>query len=257
MRAPPRIRGSLRARTAFLVAGLLLFAAGIVALLESRLGLSPWDVLHQGIARHTPLTFGEANIAVSLVVVTVAWLLGARVGLGTLANTLLVGGFVQGLTSVPQVKHLAHDPLGARIGLLAGGLALMGAGSGLYLGADLGAGPRDSLMVVGAQRTRYRIGVVRATLELSALAAGAALGGTVGVGTLAFAITIGPMVELSFWLLERSSLTTKGSGDEPPARDQPVDVRGRGSGRVREAGRGAWVRLRLLVGPSLRKQPHQ
>src|SRR5207248_9281228 len=133
------------------------------------------------IARHTPLSFGEANITVSVLVLATAWLLGARVGVGTLANALLVGGFVQLLTSLPQIKHLAHDPLGVRIGLLAAGLALMGSGTGLYLGADLGAGPRDSLMVVGATRTRFRIGVVRAALELSALAAGAALGGTVGV----------------------------------------------------------------------------
>src|SRR5438105_6262119 len=109
MRTPPRIHGSLRTRLAVLVAGLFFFAAGIVALLESRLGLSPWDVLHQGIARHTPLSFGEANITVSVLVLATAWLLGARVGLGTLANALLVGGFVQLLTSLQQIKHLAHD----------------------------------------------------------------------------------------------------------------------------------------------------
>jgi uncharacterized protein len=98
---------------------------------------------------------------------------------------------------------------------------LMGIGTGLYLGANLGAGPRDSLMVVGAKRTRLRIGVVRATLELSALAAGFALGGTVGVGTIAFAIGIGPVVELSFGLLERSPLALdrrarKDSGEREP-----------------------------------------
>nr|MDQ2981803.1 hypothetical protein [Actinomycetota bacterium] len=82
---------------------------------------------------------------------------------------------------------------------------------GLYLGADLGAGPRDSLMVVGARRTPFRIGVVRAALELCALAVGFALGGTVGVGTVAFALGIGPVVELVFWLLERSSLAERPS----------------------------------------------
>src|SRR5437773_10659724 len=108
MRAPPRLRGGLGLRMAVLLSGLFLFATGIVALLESRLGLSPWDVLHQGIARHTPLSFGEANIAVSVAVLLTAWLLGARVGLGTLANALLVGGFVQLLTSLSAVTHLAH-----------------------------------------------------------------------------------------------------------------------------------------------------
>ncbi len=82
----------------------------------------------------------------------------------------------------------------------------MGAGSGFYLGADLGAGPRDSLMVVGARRTPFRIGVVRAVLELSALAVGAALGGTVGIGTVVVAFGLGPVVELSLALLARSPL---------------------------------------------------
>jgi uncharacterized membrane protein YczE len=207
MRAPPRIRGGLAARLAVLVGGLFLFALGIVAFLESKLGLSPWDVLHQGIAKHSPLSFGEANITVSVVVVTIACLLGARVGIGTLANAVLVGGFVVGLTSLGAVRHLAHDPLGVRIGLLVAGVALTGAGSGLYLAAALGAGPRDSLMVVGAERLKLRIAIVRVALELSALGIGIGLGGTFGVGTVAFALLIGPSIELSFWLLDRASLT--------------------------------------------------
>jgi uncharacterized protein len=209
MRRPPTLRGGLGLRFGLLVAGLFLFAAGIVALLESGLGLSPWDVLHQGIAGHTPLSFGEANIAVGIVVLAAAFLLGARVGIGTIANAILVGVFVQLLTRLGPVAALAHDTLGARVVLLFAGIALMGVGTGLYIGAGLGAGPRDSLMVVGSQRTRFRIGAVRATLELSALTVGLALGGTVGVGTLAFALGIGPTVELCFWMLERSPLTVR------------------------------------------------
>jgi uncharacterized membrane protein YczE len=212
MRAPPRLRGGYGTRLLVLLVGLSTFATGIVALFESRLGLSPWDVLHQGLARHTPLSFGEANIAVSVVVVAVAWLLGARIGLGTVASAVLVGVFVQLLTSVGSVAALGHEPLHVRGALLAAGLALMGVGTGLYLGADLGAGPRDSLMVVGAQRTALRIGLVRGVLEVSALITGAILGGTVGVGTLLFAFGIGPAVELSFWLLLHSPLA---SGDDP------------------------------------------
>ena len=195
------------ARLTVLVGGLFLFALGIVAFLESKLGLSPWDVLHQGIAKHSPLSFGEANIAVSVVVVTIAWLLGARVGVGTLANAVLVGGFVVGLTSIGTVQHLAHDPLGVRIGLLVAGVALTGAGSGLYLAAALGAGPRDSLMVVGSERLSLRIAIVRVGLELGALGIGIGLGGTFGAGTVAFALLIGPSIEVSFWLLERTRLT--------------------------------------------------
>jgi uncharacterized membrane protein YczE len=213
MRSPPRIRGSLGQRLAVLLVGLFLFALGIVAFLESKLGLSPWDTLHQGVARHTPLSFGEANIVVSVTVLAIAWLLGAAVGIGTLANALLVGGFVVGLTSMGAVQALAHDALGVRIGLLAAGVALTGVGSALYLGASLGAGPRDSLMVVGSKRTGVRIAVVRAGIELSALAVGIALGGTFGVGTVAFALLIGPSIEGSFWLLGRASLTLP----SPPA----------------------------------------
>jgi uncharacterized protein len=193
-------------RLCLLVAGLFLFAAGIVALLESGLGLSPWDVLHQGLARRTALSFGAANVAVSALVLAAAWVLGARIGVGTLANAILVGAFVDLLSAAEPVRALADAPLSTRIGLVVAGLGLMGAGTGLYLGADLGAGPRDSLMVVGARRTPLRIGVVRGTLELAALGGGVALGGTVGVGTVAFALGIGPSVELSFWLLGRSPL---------------------------------------------------
>jgi uncharacterized protein len=207
MRASPTIRGGLVTRLVVLTTGLFLFALGIVAFLESKLGLAPWDVLHQGIAKHSPLSFGEANIAVSVVVVTIAWLLGARVGLGTLANAVLVGAFIVALTSLGAVQHLAHEPLGVRIALLAAGVLLTGAGSGVYLAAALGAGPRDSLMVVGSRRLGRRISVVRAALELCALAIGIALGGTFGAGTVAFALLIGPSIEASFWALDRTRLT--------------------------------------------------
>jgi len=207
MRAPPRIRGGFVLRLGVLVSGLFLFALGIVAFLESKLGLAPWDVLHQGIANHMPLSFGEANIVVSVLVVTLAWLLGARVGIGTLANAVLVGGFIVALTSIGVVQNLSHESLGVRIGLLVAGVLLTGAGSGIYLAAALGAGPRDSLMVVGAYRLGRRIAVVRAALELCALVLGIALGGTFGAGTVAFAILIGPSIEASFWLLDRTRLT--------------------------------------------------
>ncbi|HMJ00781.1 MAG TPA: hypothetical protein VK488_13170 [Gaiellaceae bacterium] len=227
---PPRLRGGLATRLAVLIGGLLIFAAGIVCLLESGLGLSPWDVLHQGLANHTRLSFGEANIAVSVIVVIFAAGLGARIGVGTVANAILVGSFVQLLTSPDAITGLAQEPLVVRVGLLLAGLALMGVGTGLYLGADLGAGPRDSLMVVGARRTPFRIGVVRAGLEICALAFGFALGGTLGVGTVAFALSIGPAVELAFWLLEHSPLA------QPPSEtnDVPAGALHLGHGRYYE-----------------------
>ena len=198
LKTHPRVRGGYAVRASSLVFGLFLFALAVVLILESKLGLSPWDVLNQGIAKHTPLSFGMANVAVGIVILGVGWSLGGRPGVGTVANAVLVGTFIQGLTSIAAIEGLAHDGLPARIAMLVLGIALIGPGSAFYIGADLGAGPRDTLMLVGARRTRFRIGVVRATLELIALAAGIALGGTFGVGTVLFAFLVGPIVEASF-----------------------------------------------------------
>jgi uncharacterized membrane protein YczE len=201
------LRGGRVARAVWLVSGLFLCALGILCFLESRLGLSPWDVLHQGIARHTPLSFGAANEVVALLVLALAWLLGARVWIGTVANAILIGLFIILLQPLHAVQSLADWPLGPRVALLVAGLACFGIGTALYIGANLGAGPRDSLMLVGSRRTGIRIGAVRAMLEISVLLVGFLLGGTVGVGTLAFAALIGPAVELSFWLVTRIRLT--------------------------------------------------
>jgi uncharacterized protein len=204
MHVPPRVRGGLVVRSVALFVGLFLFAVGIVCQLESGLGLSPWDVLHQGIAEHTALSFGAANVVVGLIVLAVAWALGATIGFATVANSVFVGTFVQALTAIGAVEGLADDPLGVRIALLVIAMPIYGIASALYLGAWMGAGPRDSLMVVLGARTHLRLGVVRAGIELLALAAGFALGGTVGIGTIVFALTIGPALEAGFWLLRRS-----------------------------------------------------
>jgi uncharacterized protein len=209
------VRGGLVARWVSLVVGLLLFALGIVLIYESKLGLSPWDVLNQGIANHTPLSFGMANVAVALVVLVAGWRLGGKVGIGTLANAVLVGSFIQGLTAMGAVTDLAHDGLSVRVPLLVLGIALIGPATALYIGADLGAGPRDTLMLVGAQRTRFRVGIVRGALELCALAIGIVLGGTFGVGTVLFALGIGPVVEASFRLLELSPFSAAAPGPVP------------------------------------------
>ena len=206
MHVPPLVRGPVLVRSISLVFGLFLFALGIVLLLESGLGLSPWDVLAQGISDHTSLSFGTANIVIAVVVLVVAWALGARIGPGTVANAVLIGLMVDGLIAIDVIDGLSDSPLAARIVLMVAGILIIGIGSGFYIGAGMGAGPRDSLMLVTARRTGVRIGITRATIEVAATAAGFALGGTVGIGTLAFAFGIGPAVELSFWLLERSPI---------------------------------------------------
>ena len=205
-----------------LVAGLFIFAVAIVLQLESRLGLSPWDTLHQGLSRHTPLSFGMASVFVSIVVLLLAWRLGARIGIGTVANAVLVGSFIQGLTAIGPVDRLSESSLGVRVGMLVIAMVLIGIGSALYLGAWLGAGPRDSLMVVGGERTGLRLGIVRAALELLALGGGFALGGKIGVGTVVFALGVGPALEGAFWMLQRSGLAVPVAGTASPLPAPPV-----------------------------------
>ncbi len=210
MHTPPELRGGFLTRFAALVAGLFLCAVGIVLFLESELGLPPWDVLHQGLAEQTGLSFGAANLVVSVVVLAAAWLLRARIGLGTLLNALLIGTFVIGLTSLASVDALSDEGLALRVVLLVLALAAFGVGSAFYIGATMGAGPRDSLMLVLSRRLGVRIGVSRTGVEIGALAVGFALGGTAGIGTLVFGVGIGPAVELSFRLLERTPLAVPG-----------------------------------------------
>jgi len=206
MHAPPLVRGSVVVRSVSLAVGLFLFALGIVFLLESELGLSPWDVLNQGLSEHTSLSFGTANIVVALCVLLLAWALGARIGPGTVANAVFIGLLVDALLAIDAVDSLSDSPLLIRIVLMLAGVLIIGIGSGFYIGAGMGAGPRDSLMLVVARRARIRIGVSRVAIEVLVTVVGFAFGGTVGIGTLVFAFGIGPAVELSFWLLERSPL---------------------------------------------------
>jgi uncharacterized membrane protein YczE len=207
--AAPRLRGGTAARLVWLIGGLFVFAVGIICLYESRLGLSPWDVLNQGISKHTALSFGEANIVVGCCVLGLALLLGARIGLGTVANALLVGTFVDQLLRIDTVTALARDPLAVRLGLLVVGVAVMGLATAVYIGAHFGAGPRDSLMLALVRVTGFRVGIVRGALEAVATGVGWVLGGTVGIGTVVFVIAIGPAVEVSFALLQRSPFAAR------------------------------------------------
>jgi len=203
----PRVRGGLGARGLSLTVGLFLFALGIVMLLGSELGLSPWDVLNQGIEKQTPLSFGNANIAVALLVIALAVRLGSGVGAGTIANAIGIGLFVDLQISLGIADAIADSSLPLRALAMLGGIGAVAVGSALYIGAAMGAGPRDSLMLVSASRSGLRLSIVRAAIESSVTVLGFALGGTVGIGTLAFAFGIGPAVEISFALLRRSPLS--------------------------------------------------
>jgi uncharacterized protein len=184
-----------------LMVGLWLFAAGVVLGLRSGLGVSPWDVLHDGIRQVTPLSFGVATVLVGVVLVAVALAAGIRPGPGTLANMLAIGLFADAMLATRIGRDLDGGPLPLRLVAVVVGVGLVALGSALYIGAGLGSGPRDSLMLAISARTRARVGLVRALIEASVLAAGWLLGGAAGVGTLLFAFGIGPAVELAFKLL--------------------------------------------------------
>lgn len=181
------------ARFLRLIVGLAIFGAGEGSLVAAGLGNSPWTVLAEGVSLHTPLGIGAATIAISFVVL-LAWIpLRQLPGLGTVANAIVIG-----LGIAATLALLPDEPQGAvRWALMAGGIALVALGSGLYLTAALGPGPRDGLMTGFHRTTGASLRLVRATIELSVLIAGFLLGGTVGIGTVAFALAIGPGVQLA------------------------------------------------------------
>ncbi len=184
-----------------LLAGLWLFALGVVLGLRSGLGVSPWDVFHDGIRQATPLSFGAATVLVGVVLVVVALGADVRVGPGTLVNMVAIGVFADALLASGFVQDLAAWPLPVRLAAVLAGVGLVALGSALYIGAGLGSGPRDSLMLALSARTQLPIGLIRGLLETTVLGVGWLLGGVVGVGTLLFAFGIGPAVQLAFRVL--------------------------------------------------------
>lgn len=179
----------LTRRLTQLLVGLALYGVSLALVLRAGLGLAPWDVLHQGLARHLDATVGQMVIAVSFVVLLLWVPLRERPGFGTFANAVLVGAFV-------DLTLLVLDPAQgwpARVLLLICGVLLNGLATALYIGASLGPGPRDGLMTGLVRRTGHSVRLVRTLIEVGVLAVGFLLGGTVGVGTLLYAVAIGPI----------------------------------------------------------------
>lgn len=176
-----------------LLLGLFIFGTGEAMLVASELGNSPWTVLAEGVALNTPLSVGVATVAIS-VVVLLGWVpLRQLPGLGTLANAIVIG-----LAIDVALIGLPEDPgLGIGLLLVGVGVGLVAVGSGFYLTAALGPGPRDGLMTGINQRTGLSLRLARASIEISILVGGFLLGGTVGLGTVAFALAIGPGVQLA------------------------------------------------------------
>jgi uncharacterized protein len=194
---PPSLWRPRPLRLALLLFGLWLFGTGEASLVAAKLGNSPWTVLAQGVARHTPLGIGSATIAISLVVLAVWIPLRQAPGLGTILNAIVIGLAIAVMLPVLP----SHPAAGVRIALLAGGIALVATGSGFYLGSRLGPGPRDGLMTGLSARTGQSLRLVRTVIEGTAMISGFLLGGRLGVGTVAFAALVGPGVQAALGIV--------------------------------------------------------
>jgi uncharacterized membrane protein YczE len=200
-----------------LYAGLVAFGFSLALMVEARLGLGPWDVLHQGIAGQMGVGIGSVVIVVGAAAL-LAWIpLRERPGFGTVSNVIVIGLVVNAsLTLLPLPRALP-----VRVAFLATGVVLNGAATGLYIGAGLGPGPRDGLMT-GLARRGHSVRAARTTIELTVLAAGVALGGTIGAGTIVFALAIGPLAHyfLPLFAVDAAQPASTRPSTDTPALDE-------------------------------------
>ncbi len=178
-----------------LIIGLYLFGLGIAFQIRAALGLAPWDVFGQGLANITGLSFGLATVLASAMILLLWIPLKQKPGLGTVFNALLIGPFVD--LSLRFVPSAAEWGIVGQIGWYVLGMAIIALGTGIYIGARLGPGPRDGLMTGSVKKFGKPVWIVRTVLEGGATLIGIALGGPVGLGTLLFVVGIGPMVQVS------------------------------------------------------------
>lgn len=192
------------ARCAF---GLFLFGLGITFFIRAQLGLAPWDVFHTGVSDRTDVAVGTVIIVVGVFLLLLWIPLRQRPGLGTIMNAVEIG-LVVNLTKpiIGEPDHIA-----GRLALMLAGLVIVGLGSAIYIGSGLGAGPRDGLML-GLSERGISVRLARTVIELSVLVTGIVLGGPIGLGTVAFALGIGPIVQV---LLPRFDLRTRTSPGLP------------------------------------------
>jgi uncharacterized membrane protein YczE len=209
-RSHPTLRGGTGTRFVALIAALLLYGWGELLTVRADVGLGPWDVLHQAISDHTGWSFGVAVVAVSFTVLVLAAVLGERPGVGTLMNALIVGSSFDLYDRLNLAPHLDGGLSGVALDIA--GIAVIGLASALYIGANFGAGPRDSLMLAIVHRGP-RISIASWAIQIGALSLGFALGGPVGIGTVLFALGLGPCIEGAYYLLVRAGVTRP-----PPSR---------------------------------------
>lgn len=187
----------LARRLGQLLLGLFLYGIALALMIRASIGISPWDVLSQGVSRQTGLPFGLVTNLIGALVLVLWWPIGQKPGLGTVLNVLLIGPSAElGLQVIPRQSELL-----LQIVVFAAGLGLLAVATGLYIGARFGPGPRDGLMTGLHRRTGRPIWQVRTVIEVTVLTLGWLLGGDVGVGTLAFAALVGPLVNLTLPVL--------------------------------------------------------
>ena len=184
--------------------GLVLFAVGLWLGLVAELGVGPWDVLTGGLSKQLGTRFGLTAIGVSTAVLLIGLAARVRPGIGTVLNVVVIGAVLDVLLQSPLLDGVGERPLGLRVLVTLLGIATVAAGSALYLGAHLGPGPRDGLMVAIHTRTGWRVGTARGVLECVVLVLGVLLGGPVGIGTVLFALGIGPAVQVAFRVLRQT-----------------------------------------------------
>jgi uncharacterized membrane protein YczE len=180
--------------------GLFLYAVGIVMTINSNLGLSPWDVFHQGLSKNINITMGQASISMGILIVITNSILGERIGWGTLSNMLFIGIFMDVLmlnNLIPVFQNILP-----KIAMMFIGMFVIGVASYLYIGVGLGSGPRDGLMIALTKRTGKSIRFIRNSIEITVLIIGFALGGSVGIATPVMALMIGPVVQFAFKLFK-------------------------------------------------------
>lgn len=179
--------------------GLALFSLAISLMVKANIGVSPWDVFHQGISNVTGMSFGTASIVVGLAILVVSFALKERIGYGTLSNMVIIGLIIDWIFAIDLIPQSANLWVG--LGMLLLGMVLTGFASFLYISAAFGAGPRDSMMVALVKRTGRSVGTIRTLIELTALCFGYLMGGQVGIGTLILALGIGPTIQYIFKLM--------------------------------------------------------
>ncbi|HHX50282.1 MAG TPA: membrane protein [Clostridia bacterium] len=200
--------------------GIFLISLGIAFMLRTGLGLSPWDVFHQGLTYHTPLTMGQAMQLTGGILILMSWILGYKPGVGTIINMLGIGYLFDLLViQIPDVQGILF-----RLVVFLLGVAIYGLGSALYIVCNFGAGPRDSLMLALHRRTGKSVARMRTGIEIFAVATGYLMGGLVGLGTVIFSLGIGPSIG---WFLPRTELWLEAAKGAERVKEKSGAVDGR------------------------------